>query len=440
MAEAKGGMYITFEGSRREKLQESALTKGRFSIEMSASDWNLDMKDMFLMSLSEEQDLIECAAIGRRKGGPRNTGAYNIEFTGFVFFTPVSIAFLTDRLPWSVRVTIKDRERGRGKWFPPVAWAALLESLERERPEAESELNALWDRVNAKDERDHDNHTQRLAMQRDAIGLSLDMAGLAETRRQEFRKIYSVRKATEAQSFIGLMDALAPQERMLVDYDRSVIENAIAKGNYESMSFSHGQRSLRVWTVDRGEIERFAGVDLVILNRDYNSLLLLQYKCMELDRTSKQWSYRPDRQFDLEMSRMKMVDDLMERRTTSETQLIGSKLEDIRLHRGALYFKLCKRLPLSQQDGELADGMVVSLPTAEQMLQSGASSGLRGGRYIGYENCNRYLSNSLFSALARDGWIGSQGLTDRQYMEVLGFVQESDNHSLVLAESKTIQG
>jgi hypothetical protein len=230
------------------------------------------------------------------------------------------------------------------------------------------------------------------------------------------------------------MDTQPPQERMLVDHDRSILSSIIAEGSYETMNFSEGPRELHVWTADKGDIERFAGIDLVVLNRDYNSLLLLQYKCMEHEgpRLTKQWRYRPDTAFDVEVARMGHVRELIERRTSTELQM-----KDLRLHRGALYFKFCKRLPLSEQDGELADGMLMSLSDTEMFLASPMAEGPKGGRYIGYENCERYLNNSLFSALARDGWIGSRGLSDQDYKEVLGFVMEEDDRSLVLAESST---
>jgi hypothetical protein len=211
------------------------------------------------------------------------------------------------------------------------------------------------------------------------------------------------------------------------------LEKVIARGDSRDVTtFSSGLRALRVWTVDHGPIERFAGVDLVFLNQDYNSLLLIQYKCMEKDSHSDQWNYHPNAQFHKEMERMRKVGLLIGKRTPAEAKLL-----DIRLDLGALYFKFCKRLPLSQQDGELADGMIVSLATTRMFLET-SEKGLPRSRAIGYETCPRYLSNSLFSALARDGWIGSRGLSHQQYQEILGFVHERDETSLVLAEAGTM--
>ena len=438
MSEAKGGLFITFEPGRRELLQEAVAMRGRFSVELSAPDWPLERKEMFLVSLSENRDIISYAAIGRRKGGPRNTGAYNIEFVSFVSLPEQRLAPLIERLSAGARSTIKEREGTRGKWFPPMAWAALLEILKGENAQHASELNKLWFNVNASEAMERAHHVQRLALQRDAIGLSLDIAGLSDVRRQEFRKVQPIDNDTVALSFIALMDSQPPQERMLVDHDQSIMATLVAQGKYESATFSEGPRSMYVWTVDKGNIEHFAGIDLVILNRDYNSLLLIQYKCMEHEGagSNRQWRYRPDSQFNIEIARMERVRALIKERATASL-----RMEDIRLNRSALYFKFCKRLPLSQQDGELADGMFMSLSGTKALLKSAIGQGPKGGPFIGYENCERYFNNSLFSALARDGWIGTRGLIDQHYKEVLGLIrdnEEADDRSLVLAETRTV--
>lgn len=435
MPEARGGLFITFEPARRQVLQDAAKMRGRFSVELSASDWDIGRKEMFLIGFSDDRESVDCAALGRRKSGPRNTGAYNIEFTGFVFFEQISLPRLLKALPTSARQTVKEREGRRGKWFPPVAWGVVLTQLGEERPFVRSAIESLWSQVNSPDSVVEGNQLQKLALQRDAIGLSLEIAGLADMRRQTFRKISGVKTDAKIESFISLMDSQVPQERTLVDYDRSIFETLIARGESQSAIFSDGPRNLRVWTVDKSKIEHFAGVDLVILNRDYNSLLLLQYKCMEQENVcpTKQWRYRPDDQFSVEIERMERVRELIQRHTPAE-----SRLEDIRLDRGALYFKFCKRLPLSQQDGELADGMVVSLSGTQRFLGSKGAKGPKEGCYIGYDNCERYFNNSLFAALARDGWIGTHGLSDSHYKEVLGLIQEQEERSLVLSDSYTV--
>jgi hypothetical protein len=350
------------------------------------------------------------------------------------FFEPVAIAFLLNNLPSRQRETVKTIDTERGMYFPPEAWRALCELINRERSSVASQLNDLWGRVTGKDELQPASHVQHLALQRDAIGISFEIAGLADLRRQVFRKVQPVTNATKADSFISLMDQQRPQERMLLDHDRSVLETMVAEGKYETATYSEGRRRLRVWTVDKGPVERIAGVDLVILNQDFNSLLLLQYKCMELTYTprSQVWKYYPNEQFHKEIARMKNVRRLIRKHSTP-----SGRMEDIRLQGSSLYFKFCKRLPLSQQDGELADGMFMSLSNTEALLVSHAAADPEETRVIGYDNCERYFNNSLFAALARDGWIGSRGLTDQSYKEILGLAQEGTDRSFVIAETHT---
>jgi hypothetical protein len=431
MSTEKGGLFIAFENSRREVLLTSVEEVGRFSVELSASDWRVDKKEMYLLSLRERRDHIDFAAIGRRKGGPRNTGAHNIEFTDFV---PInfSLADLLDKLPEPARALVKAREGRRGKWFPPTSWSALLNLIRRRRPGIGPQLDALWAKVTAVDDSRGEGHVEKLGLQRDAIGLSLDIAGMTSIRRKTFRKIGPISPEDDADSFIALMDDASPQERELVDHDRSLLAGIVARGEYETTGFTDGPRSLRVWTVDKGPIERFAGIDLVILNKDFNSLLLVQYKCLEQEGTrgARPWRYRPNPMFDDEVGRMKEVHRIILNRR--QPAPLGERLDC-----EALYFKFCKRVPLSKQDGELADGMFVSFPSTMEFLNSPEAQGPKGGSYIGYENFERYLNNSLFCALARDGWIGAYGLNSRGYEEALGLLRERDQSSLVFAETET---
>jgi len=434
MAEPKGGLFISFENARRADLQEAAYSYGRFSVELSNSDWHLNQKEIFLISFSEKKDRINCAALARKKRGPKNTAACNVEFSGFVAFErPLYLTPLIQELPTDLRALVKHREGNRGRWFPPSVWLAVMHSLKRMFPECAQSLDELWQLANATEEINIGQNTQRLAMQRDAIGLSLDIAGMPDLRRRQLRKVLPIRDDAESRSFIELMDSQPPQERMLVDHDCHVFEEAIASGEYETAEFSEGPRSLRVWTVDKDPIERFTGVDLIILNEDYNSLLMVQYKCMnrEQGKDVVQWRYRPDSSFRDEILRMEEA-----QHRVNQLNCPVQKMQDLRLVTDTLFFKFCKRLPLTHQDGELAEGMLMSLANTRTFLLTNLSSGPRDGHFIGYENCERYLNNSLFAALARDGWIGSRGLTDDDYKTILG-LRKSDR-SLVLAQMRTL--
>ena len=408
---------------------------GRFSVELSAKDWDAGQREMFLISFSDDSRPVECVALGRRKGGPRNTAGHNFEFTDFVFFEPIPLSQLEAAAPSSLRHTIKSLDRGRGKWFPPVSWKAALKRLLQLRAEKAPEILEVWRKANSSSAEIPREHAEKFALQRDAIGLSMDIAGMSELRRQMLRDANVKSDESAPTSFIELMNS-RPQERSIVEHDRGVFLSLVAQGKGAHASFTEGNRQLHVWTVDKGRVEEYAGVDLVILNRDFNSLLLVQYKCMSPPDAAKNkdWQCRIDEQFNKEMTRMVRVRNDISRRVKKPAES-----RDARLHRGAMYFKFCKRLPLPGQDGDLAEGMFVNLDNVRTLLNSAESNGPQGGKFIGYQNCKRYLNNSLFSALARDGWIGTRGLSDRDYAEALGLFAKRKSRSLVIADVTSTQ-
>jgi hypothetical protein len=132
------------------------------------------------------------------------------------FDRPLVLNTLIRVLPDGLRALVKNREGDRGRWFPPSVWFAVTNFLKEAFPERASALERLLELANAGEEIEIGRHTQRLAMQRDAVGLSLDIAGLSDIRRQQFRRVLPIRGETSSPSFIELMDAQPPQERMLI--------------------------------------------------------------------------------------------------------------------------------------------------------------------------------------------------------------------------------
>ena len=434
----KGAYLLRFSARYRYDLNSVAEGYGRFSTALPNAEWRTQRLELFLLGLGVDDkrdgDAIDRLAVARRKLGPRNTRAFNVEFDQFVRFEPIRVSELLAAIPEKAASTVGTLDGERGLWFPPEARKELLAALGARRPGIVPALEELWARINAKDPLAPGTRIQKLALQRDAIGLSLDIAGMSDLRRQTFRRTPFRPTEDPSASFIDMMDNLLPQERALIEHDRSMLEQTVAIGKYKTMDFSSGNRNLRVWTVDRGDIEKYTGVDLVLYNHDYKSLLLVQYKCMTKQHLGREetWTCRPDDQFHLQLDRMKNTVARIEGFEAS-----SPKLEDTRLGDGALYFKLCKKLPLSQQDGELADGMFMDVDFVDKFLKSPEAQGPRGGSLISYENCERYLNNSLFCALARDGWIGTSGLTEAQMKELVGYVTEGTDRSFVVAEAKT---
>jgi hypothetical protein len=97
LAESKGGYFISFEHARREVLQESAGSYGRFSFDLSTADWKPEERNFFLISLSGQRDRADCAAMATRRRG-RTTGGHSYEFSEFVNFAPIDLDRLMNRI------------------------------------------------------------------------------------------------------------------------------------------------------------------------------------------------------------------------------------------------------------------------------------------------------------------------------------------------------
>lgn len=81
---------------------------------------------------------------------------------------------------------------------------------------------------------------------------------------------------------------------------------------------------------------------------------------------------------------------------------------DFRLSEPAGYLKLCRAVTeLLQDDTRPVAGMYLPLQLWDAIVTSPEAKGPRGGIAVGYHNVERYLTNSLFALLVRDGWVGT---------------------------------
>lgn len=247
------------------------------------------------------------------------------------------------------------------------------------------------------------------ALQADAIAVAL--------------KAFGVTDGASAVSFVG-KDSSIEGARLLED---AVIEHDArwAPGWKLDDSDVTGkavftQRSDRlvVYTANKRPLEELLGVDLIYLNEQRGSLVMVQYKMMEstkvvdsdygerigdeddgLDEPAhgelKEWVTPIDAQFKEEMKRMaRFKGDL-------------SPGGCYRLNPGAFYFKLVRRNAATN-----SPTLVLSLGHLNKMLKDGEMSGPRGGLRISYGALGgHYLRGDGFIELIRSGYIGTRDAT-----------------------------
>lgn len=156
---------------------------------------------------------------------------------------------------------------------------------------------------------------------------------------------------------------------------------------------------LEVFTANKLPLEELFGVDLIYLNIRRGSLVLVQYKMMNVQRRppprSPEWLVTIDQQFRDELSRMERFD----------RDLSGGR--PYRLNSGPFFFKLVKRdAPANSA------GVLLSKRHLDQMLADGELKGPRGGLRISFQGLDgHYLQGEAFVELVRSGYIGSRGAT-----------------------------
>ena len=135
-----------------------------------------------------------------------------------------------------------------------------------------------------------------------------------------------------------MLNATPIQERSLLEQDRRVFELVLDNETFRSAQFSdESGRSVRIYIVDKTNLETILGVDLVIYNICYNSFLLLQYKGMHKHGDS--WAFPVDDQMKSQIEVMSGFRDAAAKMPpTSHT------LWSYRLNEEPFYFKFCERV------------------------------------------------------------------------------------------------
>lgn len=129
-----------------------------------------------------------------------------------------------------------------------------------------------------------------------------------------------------------------------------------------------------------------------------------------------EWLYRPDSQLTEEIRRMRQI-------SVSGT---SQGVDQWRVSHEPFYVKLCEDLMERSEGGKLTKGMYFPLGLFEEILESPKILGPRGGKGIGWHNAQRWLSNTGFIELLREGWIGSAGKVTVEVTELVQSALEGD--------------
>lgn len=414
MSSPIGGFLISFDESQRNAfLKEVRDLENGFTDALSSDDW--PVRRWEVCGLLFEPGKITHWALAR-KGNKVATGKVRVEFTE-VTPTSIQIEAAKSLMANASQVKIVSTRSGAGGAIGEPTWKSLKEAI--------GQLDANSLRVLERLERlkvQSRNLIVRpgvevVAQQRDALGVALDAFDQTGQLRKRTLQSWAAPEGNVLTSFLDGLPEVRTIEDQLIARDAATFPTADERRlTTVGAVFKVGGRTLEVFNLNRTRVEHATGADLLYFHEQYNAWTLVQYKSMERDdgAPDKRAIYRPDTTFDSELQRM--VDF---RQQTPDSWSSADSPDSYRLSGDGFFLKFCSRIQLEVLSDTLLPGMYLPREFMSSVLNDSRSLGERGGRILTFENSGRHLTNTLFSELLREGWIGTRGVSSEKIAQIV---------------------
>lgn len=315
------------------------------------------------------------------------------------------------------------RDDGR---MSPAAGDNLLAAVRHLRPEVNETLDDLENSLGANPPTGQVG--ERLSLEKDAVGTLLEAFGAERDPLEAWQPpLNEDDPRSRSIPFLEGLPALRQIEDQQIVHDYMRFpgmegEDAVQVGWRIYRRNSESPHRLFVYNANRTNAETVMGVDMIYVNEYARSVATVQYKRMRQSGSS--WVYWHDGTGERELKRMEAVDNdcrAEEEGARAHDQSSGT-LGDPRLVSTPSMVKLCRTAPFMMNSAALIPGMYLTREHFWELLQRPEASGPSGGTRIVEEWVPRYLNNTTFTTLLRDGWIGTRG-TGWDY--VIDLIRES---------------
>jgi hypothetical protein len=363
-------------------------------------------------------------AVARIRSSPRPTTTDDrIMVAEPTIIDPLPLRDLVAGVPTAQRTEVRRVTRRIAGDLSPAAAEVVVEALLRERPDLGPTVRRLTRGGN--DEVLQGAAGEVLVLERDAVRVALSIAGVNDDPLDEW----------DGSSEGGFLASLAydTPEDMLVAHDpgRFPEWDALPGGRPDGIDFTNGRSHVRVGNVNHTKLENVLGVDLIYRHIEANTTVLVQYKRMRRDGNGN-WFYRPDAQLEKELARMRKVD---------RQQSTDDSPQTWRLYpRGCLLKLVRQPREFDPRSDRLLSGIYLPLEYLDELLADDSTLTDKGARRLGYDTIDRYLTNGLFVALVRQGWIGTRGLTTRAVATLIDAAVGAGKSVLLAEESSDQSG
>ncbi|MFE0536408.1 hypothetical protein ACFW20_20555 [Streptomyces nigra] len=354
----------------------------------------------------EQREIIGVGSVfpGRRSG-TYERALLTRDFTALRI--PLPLVDLEDAMGASRRFLGDD---GR---MSPAAGDKLLSAVRSLRPELNETLDDLENSLGANPPTGQEG--EQRSLEKDALGTLLETFGADRDPLEAWQQPLSGDDPrSRSVPFVEGLPALRQIEDQQIVHDYMRFpgmqgEDAVQVGWRIYRRNSESPHRLFVYNANRTNAETVMGVDMIYVNEQARSVAMVQYKRMRQSRRG--WVYWHDATGDRELKRMEAVDN--ECKAEEEWARAGQKgsatLGDPRLVSTPSMVKLCRTTPFMMNSAALIPGMYLTREHFWELLQRPEADGPSGGTRIVEESVPRYLNNTTFTTLLRDGWIGTRG-------------------------------
>lgn len=406
---SKGGYFLIVpDDERQHRIFSRIDSETHFTDAVPADRWRGSNRAIALVSLDSQSIFGICLV---ERGGRVATYRVRLKFTNFIQLEEaIQFSAISESMSNHVQRYFEQViESQEGGWITAGTWDEIIRVMSEMQSGIESSVDTI-DALTQAQQTKYDNQTYRiLANEKDAYNSIIRYAGfqsVAESSVTAWRE-QSSQEQSEVSSFVATMqtaDSVKILEDEAIEYDEAKFGDwkEIKKFTTGGRLFSKDKQELLIRNVNRKELEKTLGVDLIYFNLTYQSFILVQYK--RLLRESGQYRYRPDDQFKKELKRMQSFRDEVDHMISTP-----SSLTEYRLNAGAFYFKFHDDEIFDPVNASLIKGMHVPLDYWELFDKSDQSKGPRGGKFVGYDNIGRYLNNTEFEFMVAKGLMGSYG-------------------------------
>ncbi|MCG3175187.1 MAG: hypothetical protein MOGMAGMI_00109 [Candidatus Omnitrophica bacterium] len=412
MTESPTGLLIYFdETARLAHIENCGQFETTFTDTFSDKDWGFRKRDV--VGIVYPDNIIRFWALAE-KGGKVATAKVRIKFT-HIKATEISIDDLGISLPNKLRSHYVRASRGAGGRIPVATWQALkkaLREIDHDSYQAILELERLRDSAG---QIISSRGLETLVQQRDAVGVALDIFDPTQRCRKDVVSNWTMPPGDMGRSFLDGLGKVRCIEDNLISSDANAFGRSDSTRNMVGgVIIAVGGRKLETFNVNRTAIEQSLGVDLIYWNEAFQSWVLVQYKIAEDDTETRGKHYRPDAGFREQLSRMR---EFRAKHPDLWTPSAGNL--NYRLCGDGFFFKFCTRMQLVVMSERLTPGFYVPRLLVESYLTEQSSLGSKGGELIKFTSESRWISNSLFTQLVADSWIGTRGATTQVISEII---------------------